>query len=253
MPVGEVLALLETEAVVPTRFRSSNSATLPPEPGDAPTTSPPKADEWVAPVAPLPPREARSAPARGAGTATTGRSRSRPTRLSPRARRMLQEHSLSEQSVASIRGTGAGGPRDGARCRGVRTRRGRPGPRRAAGDRHRDADPGPVPPAGRGGSSRDPRGAQPGAASHRRTAQPIGSGDPAGHQPRGRRYGSRRLLAAAAQGPLPAPPRSPAHLYPVLRTRHHCRPARPRPCQVQRHLRGRRGRREALPQPWGSP
>ena len=109
VPVGEVLALLETEAVVPDAIPELELGDSPPEPGDAPTTSPPRADGWVAPVAALPPREARSAPARGAGTATTGRSRSRPTRLSPRARRLLQEHGLSEQSVASIRGTGAGG------------------------------------------------------------------------------------------------------------------------------------------------
>ena len=109
VPVGEILGLLETEAVVPDATPELELSDSPPEPGDTRPTSPPKSDEWVAPVAPLPPREARSAPTPAAGTAATGRSRSRPTRLSPRARRLLEEHGLSEDSVARIPGTGAGG------------------------------------------------------------------------------------------------------------------------------------------------
>ena len=109
VPVGEVLGLLETEAVVPDAIPELELSDSSPEPGNARPTSPPKSDEWVAPVAPLPPREARSAPTRAASTAATGRSRSRSTRLSPRARRLLEEHGLSEDSVARIPGTGAGG------------------------------------------------------------------------------------------------------------------------------------------------
>ncbi|MDA1000851.1 MAG: dihydrolipoamide acetyltransferase family protein [bacterium] len=102
VPVGESLALLETEAQVP-------------EDAQKPRSGPPAADDWGAPVAPLSARKSTAAPpaprketrtARPAGGADTSKST---TRLSPRVRRLAEERGISAQALSEIPGTGDGG------------------------------------------------------------------------------------------------------------------------------------------------
>lgn len=95
VPVGEPLALLETEAQIQ-------------EGAQEPRSAPPAADEWVAPVAPLRPRKSTATPpaappqARPAGGAEAAR-------LSPRVRRLAEESGIPPEALAEISGTGAGG------------------------------------------------------------------------------------------------------------------------------------------------
>lgn len=93
VPVGEALALLETEEQIPENTPSG----------------PPAAGEWAAPVAPLSARKsAAAAPQKETRTA-------RPpgeagiTQLSPRVRRLAEENGISPDALSGIAGTGAGG------------------------------------------------------------------------------------------------------------------------------------------------
>ncbi len=129
VPVGEVLALLETEAEVP------DEAEAPP-PQPAPSKAPgATAEEWVAPVAPLPPRpQAGTAPQAGAAPRTAAAPQAgaapeagaapqagagRAAWISPRVQRLAAERGLDLGAVSRLKGTGAGGrvtARDVERC-----------------------------------------------------------------------------------------------------------------------------------------
>lgn len=107
VPVGEVLALLETEAALPDEV--PDLAVDAPAAVSESRTRGPGLDEWVAPIAPplrpdragLASRELEPAPsARGAG---------RRNWLSPRVQRLAREHGLPLERVAALRGSGAGG------------------------------------------------------------------------------------------------------------------------------------------------
>ncbi len=97
VPVGEVLAVMETETEVP---------------DEAPEETPP-ANEWVAPVAPLQPREKPPAPAVRAQAPAPRRARpsslDMKAWLSPRVRRMAAAHGLNAATLGRIEGTGADG------------------------------------------------------------------------------------------------------------------------------------------------
>ena len=98
--VGEVLAILETEEEV-----DEDEAA-----GDAAPSGPPKATEWVAPVAPNNPREKPAAPVPPSGPAPTPPRTDGGNRLlSPRVQRLAAGHGLDIGTVAAIPGTGSGG------------------------------------------------------------------------------------------------------------------------------------------------
>ncbi|MEE9239722.1 MAG: biotin/lipoyl-containing protein, partial [bacterium] len=101
--VGDVLAILETEEEVAEE-----------EPDTAPSSGPPKSDEWVAPVAPLRPTvEKKPIPLPSAGSPSTPPLTARPGSgaglLSPRVQRFAARHGLDLTTVSAIPGTGAGG------------------------------------------------------------------------------------------------------------------------------------------------
>ena len=93
--VGDVLAILETEEEV------TEEELAPP-----PASGPPKASEWVAPVAPI--RRGKPAPAPPAPSLPAPKTGGiRP--LSPRVMRLAAERGIDPSALAAIPGTGAGG------------------------------------------------------------------------------------------------------------------------------------------------
>jgi len=104
VPVGEVLALLETEEEIPD---------APPEASKP--SGPPKQPEgdWVAPVAPLQPRQAPAvspAPSRpSVPQARRVAPDSQGKWLSPRVQRLAAEHGIPLGTILGLPGTGAGG------------------------------------------------------------------------------------------------------------------------------------------------
>ncbi len=99
VPVGEVLATMETEEEV-----SSSS-------DDPPVQRSADADEWAAPVAPLRPREKPVIPARPAAPKRKAPAPSAhpATWLSPRVQRLAAAHGIGLEALARIRGTGTNG------------------------------------------------------------------------------------------------------------------------------------------------
>ena len=96
VPVGEVLALLETAEEVP----------------DSQPSGPPQqpAGDWAAPVAPLQPRQAPVIPARAPVAPARKAAPGQPGGwLSPRVQRMATERGVPLGTVLSLPGTGAGG------------------------------------------------------------------------------------------------------------------------------------------------
>ncbi len=99
--VGEVLAILETEEEVAEEA-----------PDTAPSSGPPKSDEWVAPVAPLrqtAEKKIRPSPRVSSPSSSAVHPGSGAGLLSPRVQRLAAQHGLDLATVAAIPGTGAGG------------------------------------------------------------------------------------------------------------------------------------------------
>jgi 2-oxoglutarate dehydrogenase E2 component (dihydrolipoamide succinyltransferase) len=98
VPVGEVLAILETEEEI------SEEAQVAPQP-----SGPPKATEWVAPVAPI--RREKPGPARSAAPPlrTAPPDTAVGSMLSPRVQRLAARHGIDPGALSRIPGTGAGG------------------------------------------------------------------------------------------------------------------------------------------------
>ncbi|MBI1724583.1 MAG: 2-oxo acid dehydrogenase subunit E2 [Candidatus Tectomicrobia bacterium] len=99
VPVGEVLALLETEEEIPDAQ---------PEAPSGPPRQP--AGDWTAPVAPLPPRRAPVIPARPPAAQARRAVPGQPGGwLSPRVQRIAAGHGVPLGTVIGLPGTGAGG------------------------------------------------------------------------------------------------------------------------------------------------
>jgi len=107
VPVGEVLALLETEQEVADQ---PGEEAKPPRSARKAPGGPPKESEWVAPVAPLPPRERPQPPASSRGEGYPAPSAPAGSAwLSPRVQRIAAQHGLGLDVLTRIPGTGAGG------------------------------------------------------------------------------------------------------------------------------------------------
>ncbi len=101
VPVGEVLAILETEEEVPDEEAQA--------PAGPPPTGPPKSDEWVAPVAPLRREKTPASPAPVPAAAQPPGLQAQNKWLSPRVQRLAAQYGIGIGAVAAIPGTGAGG------------------------------------------------------------------------------------------------------------------------------------------------
>ena len=201
VPVGEVLATMETETEV---------ADETPEPEET-------SSDWAAPVAPLKPREKPVIPAVRLEKAPRPSGEGK-TWLSPRVQRLAAAHGVGLDVIAGIQGTGAGG-RVSARDVEAFIAGGGAPPRIEMSREPLSENPG-----------RTHRTPEQGQEANRRELNPLRSGNSPGHQLAGSRHERRFGLSGCEQGGVSRKTRRKPHLHALF---HHG----DRPCAQKRGQR----------------